>query len=284
MRIIYYRGEEIIKTRALYEKIFQDGELFTDYFFHKAEREATAIVLKNQDDVSMAQLYVLPKLLNYDDKIVEAAYIYGVCTDEEFRGQGFMKKLMKEAEKYCILQGRELIYLIPEIEKLYTGIGYQTVKYGDVIHYELSGKEAGMMLKFNLEPAGESSLTNDIYEEINTMEEEILEREEIIPFRDKEYFEERRRRAKAEGGDIFLLRKRNDYTIAGIIITGDEHGEIVIQDVIGEQDKKEGFIKDFMRWKGTVAMKEYVYTVMVKVISPELKLAEGYKMMVNDLV
>ena len=77
-----------------------------------------------------------------------------------------------------------------------------------------------------------------------------------------------------------MLRKRRDYSIAGIIITGEEQGETVILDVIGEPEKKEGFVKDFMRWKGSMSMKEYVFPVMMKRMDEE-KIKE-WKVLLND--
>lgn len=254
MRIERLEGSELVKTRPLYEMVFRDTKEYTDYFYQKIQGEVKAFAAVSDENEIVAELFLIPKLLSCDDKIIESVYIYGAATKEEYRGQGIMKRLMGEALDYAWEKGAELAYLIPVNEKIYEGMGFQTVKQGEIHTWELSGKEAGMMLKFNLEPVNEGNFNDGIYQEINSLENEIKEPGEILPFRDREYIADRIRRAGIEGGGVYLLRKRKDYKIAGIIITGEENGESVILDVIGGQEKKEGFVKDFMRWKGVLTM------------------------------
>lgn len=282
MRIESLEGREIEKTRALYEMVFQDSKKYTDYFYEKIQREGKAFAAVNDENEIAAELFLIPKLLSCDDKIIESVYVYGAATKAEYRGQGIMKQLMGEALSYAGEKGAELAYLIPVNEKIYEGMGFRTVKQGEIHIWELSGKEAGMMLKFNLEPVNGGNFNDGIYQEINSLENEIKEPGEILPFRDREYLSDRIRRAEIEGGGVYLLRKRKDYTIAGIIITGEENGETVIQDVIGEQGKKEGFVKDFMRWKGAVVMREYIFTIMMKVLGAQVEIPS--KVLLNDEV
>lgn len=280
MRIERLEGGELEKTRPLYEMVFRDTKEYTDYFYQKIQGEGKAFAAVSDENEIVAELFLVPKLLSCDDKIIESVYIYGAATKEEYRGQGIMKRLMGEALDYAWEKGAELAYLIPVNEKIYEGMGFQTVKQGEIHTWELSGKEAGMMLKFNLEPVNEGNFNDGIYQEINSLENEIKEPGEILPFRDREYIADRIRRAGIEGGGVYLLRKRKDYKIAGIIITGEENGESVILDVIGGQEKKEGFVKDFMRWKGVLVMREHVFAIMMK--TPDGQLNIPSKVLLND--
>lgn len=280
MRIECLEGNELRKTRTLYETVFRDSKEYTDYFYNKVERDGKAFVAINDDDEIVAEVFLLPKLLSCEDKIMDAMYVYGVATKETYRGQGIMRQLMTAALHHAGEKNAELVYLIPADEKIYEGFGFETVKQGEIHTWELSGKEAGMMLKFNLESLTMGNFNDEIYREINFLENEIKEAGDILPFRDKEYLEDRILRAEIDGGGVYLLRKRRDYSIAGIIITGEEQGETVILDVIGEPEKKEGFVKDFMRWKGSMSMKEYVFPVMMKRMDEE-KIKE-WKVLLND--
>ena len=141
-----------------------------------------------------------------------------------------------------------------------------------------------MMLKFNLEPLTEANFKEDIYQEINSLENEIRTGKELMPFRDREYFKERIVQAGIEGGGGYLLRKRNDYSIAGIIMTSEETGEIVIEDIVGDEEKKEGFIKDFMRWKGMAGMKEEIFPVMIAEIKEGIGITDDMVIQINDVL
>ena len=44
MRIEQLEGKELYRTRPLYQSIFRDTELFTDFFYRKAEKDGKAIV------------------------------------------------------------------------------------------------------------------------------------------------------------------------------------------------------------------------------------------------
>lgn len=281
MKIKILEGENVKKTRTLYEKVFQDSKAYTEYFYRKAEEEGIAFVATDGECI-VAEVFLMPKFLSRDDRMIEAYYVYGVATDEAYRKRGIVRVLMENADQYARKKGVELMYLIPENEKIYRSMGFETYKIGEIITYELSAKDANTMLKFNLEPLNESNFNDDIYHEINELENEIQKAGELVPFRDKDYIRDKIERAKVENGEIYLLRKRNDYSIAGIIMTGNESEQTSILDIMGEEEKKEGLIKDFMRWKGIVSLKEYRFPVMIKILNQDLVLAKTDKIYLND--
>ncbi|MDY5576746.1 MAG: GNAT family N-acetyltransferase [Lachnospiraceae bacterium] len=281
MVVKYLRGKEIRKTRKLYEDVFQDSKEYTDYFYHHAEQNMVAIAAMEDEEI-IGELFLVPKLLSVSDRYVEALYVYGVATAEKYRGRGIMKRLLQEAEDYAATEEADCLYLIPVDEKIYESSGYVTIKQGENHIWELSPKEATEMLKFNLETIQPEEPDKELYREISVLESEIRQEEELAPLWDKEYLTDRILRASVDGGGVYLLRKRNDYSIAGLIVTGEEDGEIVILDILGASDRKEGLVKDFMRWKGTLTMKEYIFPVMVKIVNPDFSFPENMKVVLND--
>lgn len=281
MTIECLKGEDIRKTQSLYERIFQDPAVYTEYFYNKAVKTGTAFVCIDGDCIA-AEVFLIPKLLSCDDRMIEAFYIYGVATLEEYRGKGLMRRLMAAAEAYAREQGAQLLYLIPVDEKIYQGLGFCTVKRGDERTYELTAKDAKTMLKFNLELLTEAKFNDEIYREINELENAVKRPGQLKPLRDKDYLLDRIQKAEADGGGVYLLRKRNDYAIAGMIMTGEEKRETVILEVVGEENKKEGFIKDFMRWKGIAEMREYVFPIMIKMLDTDFLTAWSEGVLIND--
>lgn len=281
MRIACLRGEEIRKTQNLYERIFQDPAVYTEYFYGKAVKTGTAFVCIDGDCV-VAELFLIPKLLSSDGRKIEAFYIYGVATLENYRKKGIMRQLMAAAEVYARGQGAKLLYLIPVDERIYQGIGFCTVKCGETRTYELTARDAKTMLKFNLELLTEEKLNEEIYREINELENAVKRPGQLRPFRDKDYLLDRIQKAEADGGGVYLLRKRKDYAIAGIIMTGEDSAGTLILDVIGEEEKKEVLIKDFMRWKGAASMRESIFPVMVKMLEGSFEIPDKGTVLIND--
>ncbi len=263
MKIEILKGKEIQKTRALYEEVFQDSREYTEYFYKKVQKDGICFAMEENNKI-ISELFLIPKRMVCDHNIIDALYVYGVATKEQYRGQGCMDKLMKQALYYAKDSTTEFLYLIPVSPALYERYGFHTVKQGEIRMWELS-EEPAEMTEYNFEQVFE--FYDELYQEINGLEKSSSG---IYPFRDKDYLADRIFRARIEGGGMYLIRKRNGET-AGFVITGEEEGEIVIMDVDGEYEKKEKIVKDFMNGQGRRKMKEYVFTIMIKELKGSLK-------------
>ena len=263
MKIEILKGKEIQKTRALYEEVFQDSREYTEYFYKKVQKDGICFAMEENNKI-ISELFLIPKRMVCDHNIIDALYVYGVATKEQYRGQGCMDKLMKQALYYAKDSTTEFLYLIPVSPALYERYGFHTVKQGEIRMWELS-EEPAEMKEYNFEQVFE--FYDELYQEINGLEKSSSG---IYPFRDKDYLADRIFRARIEGGGMYLIRKRNGET-AGFVITGEEEGEIVIMDVDGEYEKKEKIVKDFMNGQGRRKMKEYVFTIMIKELKGSLK-------------
>lgn len=267
MKVEILKGKEIQKTRALYEEVFQDSKEYTDYFYEKVQRNGVCFAAEDNNEI-ISELFLIPKHLICDNKIIKALYVYGVATKTQYRGQGCMDKLIKEALYYAKRGIIELLYLIPVSPALYERYGFRTVKQGEIQMWELSEKESIGITEYNFEPVFE--FCDKLYQEISRLEKRIRESYRLYasysgihPLRNKKYLVDRICRAEIEGGRMYLMREQNKE-IAGFIITGAEEGEIVIMDVVGEYQKKEEIVKSFMKWQGKTRIKEYVFTIMIK--------------------
>ena len=63
MRIEQLEGKELYRTRPLYQSIFRDTELFTDFFYRKAEKDGKAIVCMDGEEI-VSEVFLLPKSLS----------------------------------------------------------------------------------------------------------------------------------------------------------------------------------------------------------------------------
>lgn len=99
---------------------------FTERFF---EKNCTYIVENNR---LISMLYMFDcKVLKEGDSI-PAFYVYAVVTDPEFRGKGYMRKLMDKAKDNAKENGKCALIIKPSNEDLfnfYEKLGFKTVFY-----------------------------------------------------------------------------------------------------------------------------------------------------------
>ena len=72
--------------------------------------------------------HAMPSKIKLIKEIVNGIYIYGACTLDGYRNQGFMGKLLKYVHTLYAQKGYECAFLVPERESLcdfYSELGYQ---------------------------------------------------------------------------------------------------------------------------------------------------------------
>ncbi len=101
-------------------------EIVTYFFENKFKTDNCFVCLENDKPVSVVN--ILDQKLMLKNKLYKVGYIYGVCTLPEFRGKGYMKKLLNYAESCIASKGYDCSFLVPEsryLERFYENIGYR---------------------------------------------------------------------------------------------------------------------------------------------------------------
>ncbi|MDR3328258.1 MAG: GNAT family N-acetyltransferase [Prevotellaceae bacterium] len=123
------------QTKKLWINSFDDAPEFVDFFFDKIYSEQYNITIEVDNQIVSA-LQVIPFVLKTGAKILPVAYLYGICTDKNFRNQGMMKQLMNKTHKLLMDRDYAATILIPAEEYLfdiYGKSGYKTVFYKSYI-------------------------------------------------------------------------------------------------------------------------------------------------------
>ncbi|MBQ3517191.1 MAG: GNAT family N-acetyltransferase, partial [Lachnospiraceae bacterium] len=109
--------KEVHNVRPLWEKVFaEDSKEFTEYYFaNKAERNLVFIRTDEEKIVSM--LHLTPFLTG---RMEPVCYIVGVATEEQYRRQGLMADLLKEALQFMWEEGQPFTFLMPANPAYYT--------------------------------------------------------------------------------------------------------------------------------------------------------------------
>ena len=80
------------------------------------------------DGKIVSVLHAMPSKIRLGREVINGIYIFGACTAEGFRRQGFMSKLLKYVNTFYAQKGFECSFLVPEREELsnfYSKFGYR---------------------------------------------------------------------------------------------------------------------------------------------------------------
>ncbi len=113
-------------TRQLWEEIFDgDSQQFVEYYYENiANRNTIIAARKNKQMIGMVHLN--PYQIHLGRAIVPAHYIVGVCVKEEYRKQGIMKTMMKNAIQSLNELREPIAFIAQSKEGLYEQFGFVT--------------------------------------------------------------------------------------------------------------------------------------------------------------
>ena len=128
--------EDIPQLKALWKQAFGDEDSFIDAFFEDLYRPERCVLIEDEGRV-LSMAYLLPCTLVWKGEgggseglleSADCAYLYGMCTDEAYRGRGLGLMLLSFAKGYMGAMGCEAIALLPADEGLfgfYRKAGYE---------------------------------------------------------------------------------------------------------------------------------------------------------------
>ena len=106
------RDPRLPAMMRLWQDTFGDSDAFVRLFFTRVYRPQNALTL-SRDGRLAAMLHIVPYRLRVGRRTLPAAYICGVSTRPEARGQGLMTALMRRALRTMRRRGFALTTLIP---------------------------------------------------------------------------------------------------------------------------------------------------------------------------
>lgn len=123
MNIDYPLPEQIGQLRTLWKAAFGDTDAFLDIFFEKGFSPRRCRCVSRNGSLAGA-LYWFDASCNGQ----KLAYLYGIATDPDFRGQGLCRALVDDAKKLLAANGFSGLLLVPENESLaamYRKMGFE---------------------------------------------------------------------------------------------------------------------------------------------------------------
>lgn len=132
--MIRYGIDDIERARAIWRENFTDSEEEIDFYFKTIYRENNFLMLEESGEIK-ASLHENPYDISFNNKILPSFYIVGVAVSPEYRGKGYMRKLLNHSLKNALSNNRDIVFLSPINTEIYSNFGFGYIS--GLEHYEL---------------------------------------------------------------------------------------------------------------------------------------------------
>ena len=222
IRIEIAGAEDMNEIRRLWKQSFDDKDAYMDYYFSSvATRNRVFVAKAGTKIVSMVHLnpYTLAETTAGVTAYKKGGYIVGVATAFEFRRQGIMSMLMKHVLAYAAENTYDYIYLMPEKEVYYKGLGFvPVVKSGC---YDITGLEPE---KNDYELCELEDITD---EQLQSFFEKMTQRYDLFVPRTRAYLEDLRMECRALSGDVYVVKDEREIAAVYGTMYDRDYAEIV---------------------------------------------------------
>lgn len=239
-------------TRKLWEEIFvEDDKGFLDYYYHVKTSKNSIYVIENEEKVPVSMLQLNPYTICFGGKEETLHYIVAVATKKEYRGRGFMTRLLKISADDMYRAGEPFTFLMPAAEGIYYPHGFRFV-YRQI---RLEGTINELNLPYDAELKVRFAVEEDC-PALSALAEQMLKAFPMVrAVRTEEYYRTLLREQKSEGGEILLVEREEG--ICGFVLYNLENGQAQL---------REPLIKREEDW-------DQIVRFLVKNSSPHLQIA-----------
>ncbi|MBO5460411.1 MAG: GNAT family N-acetyltransferase [Ruminococcus sp.] len=234
------------KTRKLWEQIFtEDSREFLDYYYFLKTRDNEIYVIEEDNEIrSMLQLN--PYMLHIGEATVPADYIIAVATDERYRKQGYMRRLLCRAMQDMYNKKQIITFLMPAAEAIYTPYDFRFVYKQKIA--EISGDSSEMKVELVQAGIQDAAMLAEFYEE------NFAERYQICTYRDESYYQTILFEQQSEHGGIMMMKSSGK--LVGTFCYANEDGFMIREPLY-----LDGYKEEFE--KAVFALKKEQKTVTV---------------------
>ncbi len=228
-RLLEKREHE--KTRVLWEEVFwEDTKKFLDYYYTFVTDHNHIYVIEEEDLRSM--LHLNPYKINVKEKEFLLHYIVAVSTREQYRGQGYMRKLLKRSFQDMYERKEPFTYLMPAKEAIYEPFGFVTVS--EQAHYKVKKEEFFEKLEEVCKGCHITEILEKDCKELAAFSQRILSGEyEIFTTHTEAYFRQLIKEQQCQSGGIYGIRNQGE--IKGYFLLADE-GYTQVRELVSEKE------------------------------------------------
>lgn len=209
--------------RNLWRECFHDSEAYMDYYF--SEKWNHNIVLWEADDkAAKSMVHLNPYVLNFCGEQLKSYYIVGVATNENYRKQGKMRKLLEQSFSIMREEKIRFTFLMPADRKIYEPFGFQFL-YTQT-RYKLHNINMNIQDNKILAKTTDE-LTKEQWKQVLTFCKHKLEENfDLFVVREQGYYENLTKECNSSNGGVLFFF--NGDEVIGILSYGKEQSSLEV--------------------------------------------------------
>ena len=231
--IIVPDAEMTCQVKKIWELAFEDGEKFRSFFFEKLYSPEKSLAVQTGGEI-LSILSVLSYGVSLWGQELAAGYVYGVATLPNFRGKGYMTRLLNEAIVSMKKKGYALTLIVPQnvtLFELYSRFGYAKSLKLPRRKYIKSELETEKKFECKIYE-GDAELLFDLYKKsTNKFDRHVSKTAEIFSLDLMDHF--------LAGGRIFVVESlgKKEKTIEGFCLALMRDNELCVTEIIVENSE-----------------------------------------------
>lgn len=215
--------EGFAQEYTLWKKCFSDTEEYTDYYFQEKTKDNIILRMFRENEL-VSMVHLNPYTICWQGREQTLYYIVGVCTEENHRKKGYMRKLLKESFLYMEKKGCPFTYLMPAKKEIYEPFDFHFIYTQKRLKGQLARQELAAAEK-------KSGLQVRTFEELAQKEKEeaagfqnrkLSERFDLYALRSIRYLERLSKEMKAAGGELLFFYDKNGKICATVAYMAEE--------------------------------------------------------------
>lgn len=254
--MIRYGEEKDFKiARYIWEENFSDSEEEINFYFENLYKKENFLILEENNQIK-ASLHENPYIINFNAKLLPSFYIVAVAVSPEFRGRGYMKKLLSYSLINAKNSGKDILFLSPINTEIYSKFGFGYISGLENYSLKIDDIPFNSINKsIEIRKVDENS-----FDDLVTIYNAYMKKYNLYLFRDKKYFSRIKKELENEKGQIYSFYK--DNKIIGYLMCYFKENEILIREIFYDSIE---CVKNILAFIKT--FKEY--RSMLKVVTPQ---------------
>ena len=205
--MIRYGIDDIERAKDIWRENFTDSEEEIDFYFKTIYRDKNFLMLEEDGEIK-ASLHENPYNICFNRNILPSFYIVGVAVSPEYRGKGYMRKLLNHSLKNALSNSRDIVFLSPINTEIYSSFGFGYIS--GLEHYELKLEDIpfnSINRDIEIKKASENDFSNmiDLYNK-------KMENNNIYLKRDHSYLTRIKGEIENENGKIYVFYREKRIT------------------------------------------------------------------------
>ncbi len=205
------------ELRQLWKTAFGDTDRYIKYYF-SSKADKSHICTDWEGDTLCAMAFFTPYSVMYRGKECVAPYLVGVATDERFRRQGKMTKVLTEGLLAAKEEGAPVAFLCPENPEVYKKLGFCPAYYRETFITKKRGTQTLSVTSYMALDETEQDLV--VKFTANCLESQKFD---LYMKRSRMYYAEVCRELQALDGELLVLREQKRIVAVVNLIHEDEY-------------------------------------------------------------